>query len=658
MRPWTRLAAFFGLLLSPLLAMGQSYSGLATSINGKPIPFAQITVCAGQSDVLVQNSQQSCNGQLPLNPPVAPTLTAVTASNPPAGTYEVVVTYVNSAGETIGSVASSITTSGGSLGIQVTSPAAYSNATGWNAYFTTAGETTIFYEQNSSPIAIGTSYTQNAVIATTGGPPPVLTSATAAILPLATIYSNVEQTSTLPNPFSADGNGRYALFMSPGNYTASNSAPGYVTYSFPFVSPLSASGAVSFASINKVVYADQQAGATADVKIANCTAALPSGGICDATGFGATTQSIAATVTVPSGVWLRGSLATKFQPASVIDVFNLSPTARISGIWVDTANLTANTFNRYVFGIGADGQNFVQVGASETTTLENFRITATNQVSNGIGVEVSATSSSTNSVSFVTVRNGRIAGMNSGYFFLTSGTGYITGNTFDNLSNTVGGTQGNGFFMIAGGSIGIIGNQFTNDSFEGGGATSGAGVGLTGTAPIQDNQFVNLVVWDTVSGAVPFDISDAAASDNWFQGRFDGTVTDGAGGNNFINTNVISGAQFIALNSLPQSFAKPITATGTKAALTGTGACLTADITTQTGGSWAGSAKCTNTTGASTFTITPGTTAPNGWNCNGTKDMTTPANILNQTSNSATSCTLTASSITANDIIVFSAVAY
>lgn len=94
---------------------------------------------------------------------------------------------------------------------------------------------------------------------------------------------------------------------------------------------------------------------------------------------------------------------------------------------------------------------------------------------------------------------------------------------------------------------------------------------------------------------------------------------------------------------------------GAAATLTGTGACATSG--TQTGGSMAGRATCTAATAASTLTITPGTTAPNGWVCYA-QDQTNRANLLQQTSNTATSCTLTATSVTQNDVIVFSAIAF
>lgn len=93
----------------------------------------------------------------------------------------------------------------------------------------------------------------------------------------------------------------------------------------------------------------------------------------------------------------------------------------------------------------------------------------------------------------------------------------------------------------------------------------------------------------------------------------------------------------------------------TQAGLAGTGACAT--ITTQSGGQWAGTGKCTGTTGASTLTITPGSTAPHGWVCN-VQDQTTPANQFQQTSFTTTTCVLTVTSVTVNDVFVFSALAF
>jgi hypothetical protein len=100
---------------------------------------------------------------------------------------------------------------------------------------------------------------------------------------------------------------------------------------------------------------------------------------------------------------------------------------------------------------------------------------------------------------------------------------------------------------------------------------------------------------------------------------------------------------------------KPVSSNGTAAVLSGTGACGT--ITTQVGGSWAGSAKCTAATAASTLTITFVTTQPNGYVCN-VYDETTRANLFQQTSHTTTACVLTATSVTQNDVFVFSAIGF
>lgn len=99
----------------------------------------------------------------------------------------------------------------------------------------------------------------------------------------------------------------------------------------------------------------------------------------------------------------------------------------------------------------------------------------------------------------------------------------------------------------------------------------------------------------------------------------------------------------------------PVASLGTVPTVTGTGACAT--ITTQVGGSWAGSFKCTGTTGASTVTITFATTQANGYSCV-VQDETTRANLLQQTSHTATTCVLTATSVTQNDVMAFSAIGF
>lgn len=132
----------------------------------------------------------------------------------------------------------------------------------------------------------------------------------------------------------------------------------------------------------------------------------------------------------------------------------------------------------------------------------------------------------------------------------------------------------------------------------------------------------------------------------------------GAATNNIQLTGTATGARTQTLQDATGTVllgSVPPVAAGTAAALTGTGACAT--FSTQTGGSWAGRATCTAATAASTLTITPGTTAPNGWICY-VQDQTTRANLFQQTSTTTGACTLTATSVTQNDVFVFTAIAF
>jgi hypothetical protein len=78
-------------------------------------------------------------------------------------------------------------------------------------------------------------------------------------------------------------------------------------------------------------------------------------------------------------------------------------------------------------------------------------------------------------------------------------------------------------------------------------------------------------------------------------------------------------------------------------------------LTSPLGGSWAGSFK-SGTTGTCTVTITPGITAPNGFACAST-DVTTAADVLKQAAYTATSCTISGTTASA-DVITWTAVAF
>lgn len=111
-----------------------------------------------------------------------------------------------------------------------------------------------------------------------------------------------------------------------------------------------------------------------------------------------------------------------------------------------------------------------------------------------------------------------------------------------------------------------------------------------------------------------------------------------------------TGSMILGATNLKLSNA-PI-AQGTFAGVTGTGACATGSLGAHSGGSWSGNITCGTTTGASTLTITPGQTAPNGWYCSGSDVTHTAIGTISAQSNTAV--TLSFTSVSNGDIVTFS----
>lgn len=116
-----------------------------------------------------------------ITPPAAPSLaTAGTGGTILAGTYTVALTYVSASGETVASATAQITTTGSTSTITITSPASAINATGWYAYVSQPGGSTLFRQQApGSPTAIGTNLVLTAPPTNTGANPPTLNTSVA-----------------------------------------------------------------------------------------------------------------------------------------------------------------------------------------------------------------------------------------------------------------------------------------------------------------------------------------------------------------------------------------------------------------------------------------------------------------------------------------------
>jgi len=295
-------------------------------------------------------------------------------------------------------------------------------------------------------------------------------------------------------------------------------------------------GSVTLPALNRVIYADQMSGSTADVKISNAITALgTSGGVVDVTGFGATTQTIAATVNVPANVWIRGNgRVTDFQPssASVTPMFSInSPTASMTGIMADLTGLSANTWTGCVFTISGNF-NFGKSGIYQAT-LSDFSISAGNQNS-GSGVCMSSTSDITNPVAGLSIRHFFIVGTQNGISLSATGSsGWVNGNTFaDGWINQSSGTNSCGVLLHSTQNSpgGIWGNSFTQMDYEANGISTNHAVCMTGSGTVIGTLWQG-GMWDVVT-PVHYDCSPSCSSTHYvyndFKGFIDGKWERGA----------------------------------------------------------------------------------------------------------------------------------
>jgi hypothetical protein len=153
-------------------------------------------------------------------------------------------------------------------------------------------------------------------------------------------------------------------------------------------------GAASHTSINNVIYADTQPGVTADAKINACIAALPgNGGICDARGFGSTSQTIAAKVIVGTNsktVTLRIDRTTTFHCTitnGADPCFDLGPGSAVIGdggvVTLPNAGITfASNANvvAAVRNVQQEGGNFVGAYIEGLTIVPNTTMTVTDAI--------------------------------------------------------------------------------------------------------------------------------------------------------------------------------------------------------------------------------------------------------------------------------------
>lgn len=350
----------------------------------------------------------------------------------------------------------------------------------------------------------------------------------------------------------------------------------------------------TFVSINKILYADQFAGATADVKINACLSALTgTEGTCDARGFGDSVQTIASSVTVGTYQTLLCDPATFFTPSSAnLNMFFGAVNSHIKGCSVYLGSLTANSWSGSVFTY-----NSVNSGSNpNSTSLEDIFIYANNQQTSGTGISLNASSGF--AIDFVSLRHIIIYGTNAAISLIASGTGFVNGN---HLTDVIVVGSPNGYFYKATGTTSEVnGNICSPCSFEQNGVTS-TGIVLTGTTSVSNNIFSPMNIWDTVGGSNPITISNTVANNNLFIGRFDGTISDSTASNTYLDV-------------LHNTFTMPTMATSV-ASLKVNGTIVATPTTVSKKGSGGGDYTAANTSYAAVDTTNLCTTltVPTGW---------------------------------------------
>ncbi|HUN61529.1 MAG TPA: hypothetical protein VMU53_06055 [Candidatus Sulfotelmatobacter sp.] len=291
-----------------------------------------------------------------------------------------------------------------------------------------------------------------------------------------------------------------------------------------------------------ILYVNEFSGSTADVKFANACAALPeTGGTLDARSFGASTQTIAATVSCGSAtrpVTILFDPATTYVPsAQDVDMFSVPSNCTLDGLSASATLVPGYSGNMVKFiGICGDGMRCY---------LRNFTLTNGTGTSNpgtGTGVLLQATNVA-NYLAYVDIEHGRIEGFQYGMYLRSAGkvsSPYFVNDTRVNdvtIKNAV------ACIVLKSDPGDVIGNLFLNSSCQYG-PQSATGLTISGVSGSNTygNQFMNFNIWDyTAATIINFDPN---SSRNYYFGTAPGggKVTDNGVNNNeiFLDTNAFA----------------------------------------------------------------------------------------------------------------------
>jgi hypothetical protein len=259
-------------------------------------------------------------------------------------------------------------------------------------------------------------------------------------------------------------------------------------------------------SVNGISNVLLYAGATADVQINACLAA---NAVCDARGYGATTQSIAATVEVGAGGAFKTLLvspSTQFSPASTgVTMFKVDR----NGVLRDLHISISNSFT----GKAMDVEDTITTNNVQAFSIDGLSIDAGTYATGGYGLYLAPPSGSY--IQLTNFSNVHVNGLRYSMYIKVAGTNtYFNGNNFSNLV-----LEGNGTALtIDNAGLQVMANHFTNLQTDG----SGCALSYVGTSPTTGN-FFSGHLWDTTT---PICNTSTNAIQNVFTGAMDFPYTD------------------------------------------------------------------------------------------------------------------------------------
>lgn len=313
----------------------------------------------------------------------------------------------------------------------------------------------------------------------------------------------------------------------------------------------------TFSPSNGVYKVESFAGATADAKLNACARATLSGGVCDARGFGATTQTIAETVSIGSGASLNGytapyqkflfSPATTFVPSLAgVQMFRMGIGAAVEGLHIYTGGVSG--YAEPAIRITGSNPSWFHLGSvlKDTLVLGTTATSGAPVPAEGSACLALQSSSDSTAVAFASIENFACVGEYDGVLLSASGNGYINTNYFAHVTLY---SQINSVELATAGTHGasITGNVFSGLGIQWGnlGFTQQYGIyqhGPGNIAPIRNNTYEGVSIWDAPDSATTVYLADGSSTRNYFEGYFNpGTaftqIVDKSGprGSNWIN---------------------------------------------------------------------------------------------------------------------------